>query len=163
MQSIKCRQSPSARLKLNIPPPGYMLLFAALMWFFTQLLPLLIWLASPWNQSGWIIIALSVIPAVGAFYLFGRKQTTANPFQPQKATTLVTNGVYRYSRNPMYLALLMLLTGWALYLGSLVAALFLPLFVLIINHQQIQWEELALEQRFEQEYLDYKTRVRRWL
>jgi protein-S-isoprenylcysteine O-methyltransferase Ste14 len=97
-----------------------------------------IWLASPWNQRGWIIIALSVIPAVGAFYLFDRKQTTANPFQPQKATTLVTNGVYRYPRNPMYLALLMLLTGWALYLGSLVTVLFLPLFVLIINHQQIQ-------------------------
>ncbi|MEW8437138.1 MAG: isoprenylcysteine carboxylmethyltransferase family protein [Candidatus Thiodiazotropha taylori] len=168
MQTTKCRQHSSSNerpsgLKLKIPPPGYMLLFAGLMWFLTQQLPLAIWLSSPWNQSGWIVVALSFVPAASAFYRFGRAQTTADPFHPETASTLVTSGIYRYSRNPMYLASLMLLTGWAIYLGSLVAALFLPLFILIVTQQQILHEEMALEQLFAQNYRDYKARVRRWL
>jgi protein-S-isoprenylcysteine O-methyltransferase Ste14 len=67
------------------------------------------------------------------------------------------------SRNPMYLALLLLLVGWAVQLGSVAAALVPPLFVWVINSQQIKWEEQALERVFGQAYLRYKQQVRRWL
>lgn len=152
-----------SKLRLKIPPPAYMLLFAGLMWWLNTQIPLATWMDSPWNRVGWLVMALSFIPAAGAFRLFMRVDTTADPFHPEQASTLVTRGVYAYTRNPMYLALLLLLIGWTIYLGSAIAILFPPLFVWVINTQQIKWEELALENVFQQEYLDYKQNVRRWL
>lgn len=164
-QSDPCLSSNSCQsiLKLKIPPPVYMFLFALMMWSADQLLPIALWLEQPWNHIGSLIMVLSILPAAGAFRLFNRFATKADPFHPEKASNLVTTGIYRYTRNPMYLALLMLLIGWALYLGSAIAALFPPLFVWLITVVQIKKEEKALQQRFAEAYLDYKRNVRRWL
>lgn len=140
-----------------------MLTFAVIMWWCNSQIPLANWLSEPWNKLGWLIMILSLIPALVALRLFTRVNTTANPFNPEAADTLVTHGMYRYSRNPMYLSLFLLLTGWAVYLGSLVVLLFPPVFIWVIETQQIHYEELALEKLFGEEYLAYKLRVRRWL
>lgn len=150
-------------LKLKIPPPIYMLLLAGLMWLLNRYFPISAWLTQPWNQAGLALIALSFIPAMGAFWQFIRFRTTVNPHHPEKASRLVTTGVYQFSRNPMYLSLFLLLVGWAIYLGSLSPLLLPLLFIWVITSQQIKPEEQVLEKVFGQEYLSYKQKVRRWV
>lgn len=147
-------------MKLKIPPPIYMLLHALLAYglaqypVFSLQLPL------------WIIL-FPAIPAIGlllnALIGFIQHKTTVNPHSPEKATSLVTSGVYRYSRNPMYLGFLLLLVSWVLYLGSLSSLTVLPLFVLVLNTMQIIPEETCLKQRFSESYAAYTHKVRRWI
>ena len=80
-----------------------------------------------------------------------------------RAPCVVTRGVYRWTRNPMYLGMLVVLAGWAVWLGSAAALLGLPLSVLLLNRLQIGPEERILRERFGQDYIDYQARVRRWL
>jgi len=150
-------------LKLKIPPPVYMFLLAGFMWLLNRYFPINVWISLPWNQAGWAVIALSFIPAMGAFWKFIRFRTTINPHHPEKASTLVMTGVYHVSRNPMYLSLFLLLIGWAIYLGSLSSLLLPLLFVWVVTFQQIKPEEQVLEKVFGQEYLSYKQKVRRWV
>ena len=82
---------------------------------------------------------------------------------PSKASSLVTDGVFRISRNPMYLGLLLLLMGWALWLGTASPWLVLPLFVIVITVAQIAPEEQALYRLFGEQYLGYKRNVSRWI
>jgi len=70
---------------MKLPPPIYMFIFAGMMLLLNKILPLSVWLDSPWNQLGLGIIALSFIPATGAFRLFKKVKTTFNPFQPEKS------------------------------------------------------------------------------
>ena len=87
--------------------------------------------------------------------------TTPIPWRP--STALVTDGPYRFTRNPMYVGMAFLFLGLAFALGALVALVFLPLVILIIDRVVIAREEPYLERRFGAEYADYKSRVRRWL
>ena len=98
-----------------------------------------------------------------ALFHFLRRRTTINPLKPASASALVTGGIYRLTRNPMYLGLATLLTAWAIYLGNLAALAGVPLFILYMNRFQIAPEERALEARFGADYIAYRTRVRRWL
>ena len=82
---------------------------------------------------------------------------------PDHTRDLVTEGLYRYTRNPMYVGLLVILTGFAILLGGVTPFLLLPLFYWLITSYQIKPEERVLEQKFGQQYLDYKKRVKRWL
>ncbi len=94
---------------------------------------------------------------------FFRQRTTINPFKPEAASHLVVSGLYRYTRNPMYFGMLLVLCGWAVWLGHLIAAAGPVLFAIVLTRLQILAEEAALEARFGQEYRDYKARVRRWI
>src|SRR5687768_11909847 len=94
---------------------------------------------------------------------FRRAGTTVNPLKPGAASSLVRSGVYRVTRNPMYLGFLMLLLGWGIYLSNALALLFVPMFVVYMNKFQIEPEERALTARFGQEFVVYSMRVRRWL
>lgn len=94
---------------------------------------------------------------------FIRQSTTVNPHKPEKAQKLVTGGIYRFSRNPMYLALLILLTCWGFYLGHFLTFLMLPLFVWYMNENQIKPEEEVMLTKFDDEYDAYRDKVRRWL
>ena len=94
---------------------------------------------------------------------FRRARTTVNPLQPTKASTLVATGIYRVSRNPMYLGFLVCLLGWAILLSNPIAFLLPPQFVLGMNRWQIVPEEQALALRFGPEFAAYKIRARRWL
>ncbi|MSV35415.1 MAG: isoprenylcysteine carboxylmethyltransferase family protein [Bryobacterales bacterium] len=110
-----------------------------------------------------VCAAVGVLIAVSGALTFRRAGTTVNPMKPDKATSLVTSGVFAHTRNPMYLGLLIGLTGWSIYLSNAVAFLFLPAFVAYINRFQIAPEEKVLASLFGKEFADYKSRVRRWL
>lgn len=150
-------------LELKIPPPVYALLIATLMWFLNQSVPLIRMLESPANRIGLVIIVLAILVDSSSVYLFFKKRTTINPLKPNNTQGLVTSGLYRYSRNPMYVGLLLILFGFALWLGSITPLIALPLFYWLITNMQIKPEEVILEAKFGQEYLDYKKSVRRWL
>jgi len=81
---------------------------------------------------------------------------------PSKASSLVVTGIYGYTRNPMYLGGLVMLSAWALFLAKLSACFFLPLFVAYLTRFQIIPEERVLRARFGTEFDDYTKRVRRW-
>jgi protein-S-isoprenylcysteine O-methyltransferase Ste14 len=118
--------------------------------------------------SGRIPFALALVAAGALAVLAGgaafrQAQTTVNPMTPEASSSVVTTGVYRWSRNPMYLGFLFVLAGWGVYLGSAAALLFLPAFVLYMNRFQIAPEERALQAKFGASYTGYMRRVRRWL
>ena len=150
-------------LKTKIPPPVYMLMMAGWMWSLDRYFPVYHWLDSPWNRVGLVIVGASILLDVWSLLLFFSVKTTPNPMNPDNTRHLVTTGLYRISRNPMYLGLLVMLTGWALYLGSVSPLSALPLFVWILTRQQIEPEEMILADKFGQQYEDYKRRVRRWI
>lgn len=150
-------------LKTKVPPPAYMLIMAGIMWLLDKYYPLYNWLGSPWNKLGLVIIGVAILLDIWLLLLFFRAKTTPNPMKPGNTIHLVTSGLYRFSRNPMYLGLLVMLIGWALYLGSLSPPAMLPLFVWLLTKQQIEPEETILMDKFSQEYKDYQQRVRRWI
>jgi protein-S-isoprenylcysteine O-methyltransferase Ste14 len=94
---------------------------------------------------------------------FRRARTTVNPMTPSDASALVVSGVYRFTRNPMYLGFLLLLLGELAWLGSPFAFIAAPALVAYLNRFQIAAEECALRERFGAEFVAYTTRVPRWL
>lgn len=94
---------------------------------------------------------------------FHRAHTTINPLSPVRTSVVVQDGIYKVSRNPMYVGMLLLLAAWAVYPENWVAFLPLALFVVLIVRLQILPEERILQQRFGQAYADYRHSVRRWL
>ncbi len=94
---------------------------------------------------------------------FRKSSTTVDPRFPDKSSQLVTTGVYRISRNPMYLGFLVILLGWSLYLVNYIALLLLPAFVAYMTHFQIKPEERVMAQKFSGQFSGYTARVRRWI
>ena len=83
--------------------------------------------------------------------------------KPESASSLVVSGIYRFTRNPMYLGMLLVLSGWAIFLSNALSFLFLPAYVVYMNRFQIGPEERALAAKFPQPFADYRSEVRRWL
>ena len=150
-------------LKLKIPPVAQFIAVAFGMWLIAKFTPALS-IDIPARRV-FIVLFIGLggfvaIPAVATFRAVG---TTVEPRRPEEASRLVTSGVYRYSRNPMYLGLLCLLIAWALYLSNVPGFAALPLFVVSMNYLQIHLEEQAMEARFGEEYRAYRKSVRRWI
>ena len=150
-------------LELKIPPPAVGLLMAAIMWLGTWLVPALTFMmpghsvvALAAGLSGAMIDVVSVVA-------FRRAGTTVNPMKPDTSSSLVASGIYTRTRNPMYLGLLLILLGWAIYLSNAMAFLLLPGFIWYINRFQIEPEEKALASRFGAKFDSYASRVPRWL
>ena len=113
-----------------------------------------------------VAVAMAVIGvavAVAGVVSFRRARTTVNPLNPAAASALVVSGIYRWTRNPMYLGVLVCLLGGVVYTGSVPALLVLPPFVAYMNRFQIAPEEMALRGRFGAEFDSYRARVRRWI
>ena len=110
-----------------------------------------------------VLGAAGVLLDLAGLVNFLRAKTTVNPLKPAAASALVTAGVYRITRNPMYLGMAILLAAWGVYLANVAALAVLPLFIVYTNRFQIAPEERALEARFGAEYSRYCERVRRWL
>ncbi len=110
-----------------------------------------------------IAAMIGVILAACAIYQFFRLKTTIEPTKPDETSALVTEGVFRLSRNPMYLALLLVLTGWVIFLGNWYGLLAPMFFVGYINRFQIQPEERILAAKFSDAYSVYRSQVRRWI
>ena len=107
--------------------------------------------------------AAGTVIALAGVVEFVRRKTTVNPVTPGAAAVIVTSGIYRFSRNPMYLGLLLVLMGWAVWLSNLMAFALLPFFVLYMNRFQIEPEERALSAKFGRAFIDYMGSVRRWI
>jgi len=111
-----------------------------------------------------VIIALTGgATALAGDLEFKRARTTINPFRPENSTALVTSGIYRFTRNPMYVGLTLVLLGWAAFLCSAWALVGPVIFVLYIGRFQIAPEERVLSAKFGAAYTEYSARVRRWL
>lgn len=148
---------------LRLPPPVWMILAGAAMWALHRWLPVATFIALPWNRIGWVIVAAGVATSITASTQFRRAGTTLNPWDPSKSTQLVTNGIFAFSRNPMYLGLILVLAGWAMWLGSLSPWLMLPLLIVLLTRRQILPEERALRELFGEGYAQYCRTVGRWL
>lgn len=150
-------------LELKLPPVAVALLAAALIWLAARALPSLD-LAIPWRHAGAGIFVFGggLIALIGAIS-FRRTGTTLNPLRPEAASNLVRSGLFAYSRNPMYLGLLVALVGWSLQVSNAAAVPILAGFVAYMNRFQIRPEERALEQLFGADFVDYRRHVRRWI
>lgn len=146
-----------------IPPPVWALLVGAAMWELNHRWPLVTVIPAPWNRLGWCVMVLAFIAPFAAISQFGHAGTTVSPHQPEATTVLVTDGVFAWTRNPMYLGLTTALIGWAGSLGTLSAFAGPLLFVPLIERLQILPEEQALRARFGKAYDQYCARVNRWL
>lgn len=151
------------RLELKVPPVAQALVIGFLMWLLSASLPSLA-LSLPWRTM--LALAFYVagtVIALAGLVEFIRRKTTVNPVTPGAAAVVVTSGIYRWSRNPMYLGLLLVLIGWAVWLSNLMAFALLPLFVLYMNRFQIEPEERALSAKFGRSFTEYTRSVRRWV
>ncbi|MBX3332059.1 MAG: isoprenylcysteine carboxylmethyltransferase family protein [Nitrospira sp.] len=149
-------------VELKVPPLALVFLFGALMWLVSAYSRFTI--ALPW-RSTFAVIFFTVGSAIvlAGVLTFRRMKTTVNPLTPEATTTMVTSGIYRFTRNPMYLGFFLVLVGWAIYLSNLPAFVFLPLFVWYMNRFQILPEERALGTKFSEAFTRYKRSVRRWI
>ncbi len=150
-------------LHLRIPPLSVTLLAGVLGWFGARAFPGLI---VPFPGRLWLTAELALLGLFCAglgVASFRRFRTTVNPLRPAAATALVTSGIYRFTRNPMYLGFLLLLLAELAWFANPVAWLAAPAFVLYLDRFQIEPEEQALRARFGPEYLLYAARVRRWI
>ncbi len=150
-------------LNLKIPPVAQGVIAAALIWMCSGYIPLYI-INFPYQV---VIVAIlffigGVVALLGV-YAFRKMSTTVDPRYPDKASTLVVIGIYKYSRNPMYLGILLVLLGWALFLGAISGFVVPVVFVVAINQLQIKPEERALKEMFQDSYADYTKSVRRWI
>ncbi len=148
-------------LDLKIPPLVTGAVTATGMWLVSRTLPTLAF--APLRVVAVGLGLIGVVITALAMLSFWRVHTTVNPMKPSSASSLVTSGIYRFTRNPMYLGMLLILVGWALYLANVLAFVFLPAFILYMNRFQIEPEERALTALFRQDFLEYASRVRRWI
>jgi protein-S-isoprenylcysteine O-methyltransferase Ste14 len=161
--SLPNRSANGQTMNTLVPPPVVALIVGAAMYGVARVLALgkfeLVWqtpLAMVLLVSGGLLLLVGAVSFVVA-------KTTINPMRPEGASHLITTGIYRLSRNPIYLADVLLLAAWAVWLGSALNIVFLVVFVAYIQRFQILPEERALRQIFGENYTDYCSRVRRWL
>ncbi len=150
------------QLELKIPPVIVFLIFVFFMWALESLLPF-----GQFDFYGRIIfckilILIAVLVGIISLWQLYRAGTSIHPAKFSKVSTLVTSGLYNYSRNPMYLSLLIFLLAWGLWLGNAFNVLLAAGFVAYMNTFQIGLEEKVLLDRFGRDYKNYCILVRRW-
>lgn len=150
-------------MKNKVPPPVYLVLAGALMWLVSRSHYDLS-VSLPFALELFILCILAgALIAIVAVLQFRKAHTTIDPLHPAKASALVSQGIFRFSRNPMYLGMAFLLLGLAIRLESAFALMVVPLFILVITYVQIKPEEVALTSLFGTTYTEYCRRVRRWM
>lgn len=152
-----------AARRWRVPPVALFLIVALLMWIVAGWQPS--WRIALRGRTAAAVLLLLVAGAIGiaGVRAFGRARTTVDPLRPEKASVLVTSGIYRRTRNPMYVALAIALLAWATWLGHPLALLGVAAFVAWIDRFQIASEERALRALFGTEFERYCREVRRWL
>lgn len=151
-------------MHLKIPPLLLAVLFAILMVIISFALPQFSYSPPHKTLVAIFVATFGIIIASAGIAAFRHLQTTANPTKPGEASALAIDGIYRRSRNPMYLGFLLFLVACGIYLANIVALLAIPpAFVVYMNRYQIKPEEEALLLIFGDDFVSYQARVRRWL
>ena len=150
-------------LELRIPPPIVGVVVAAGMWALAHLPPVLQWPKFVRLPVALALAATGAVVALGGVMSFRRAKTTVNPLKPETSATLVSTGVYSFTRNPMYLGMALVLVAWSAYLASPWSLVGPLLFALYITRFQIIPEERVLDRLFGEPFAEYRKRVRRWL
>ncbi|MGH8618049.1 MAG: methyltransferase family protein [Burkholderiales bacterium] len=150
-------------MNLLIPPPLVVAILAAAMWGTNRVFEAGRVTSSLQGPLALALLVAATVLMIAAVAPFVTAKTTINPLKPANASKLITGSVFRYSRNPIYLADLLLLAALAVWLGHLANVIWLVAFVVYINRFQIRPEEAALTILFGAEYATYCARVRRWL
>ena len=145
----------------KVIPPVYLVVALLVMAALHFLVPLGRFIEPPYSYFGVLPLVGGIVMAATASSAFRRAGTPVLPFE--RSTALVTTGLYRFTRNPMYLGMLLILAGVALLFGSVSTLLPIPVFAWAIQRNFIVGEERFLEEIFGAQYLDYKRQVRRWL
>ena len=150
------------QLELRLPPLPLTFIFAVLMWGINYLLPL------GFNFTGQALLAsfflfLSLLFILPAAFSFFKAKTTVDPRTPNKSNTLVISGLYKISRNPMYVGMLLCLISLSIAQGNIISLLLSFVFALYLTRFQIKPEERFLTEKFGEQYLQYCETVRRWL
>ena len=152
-------------LELKVPPPLVALCCAILMWLVSKLTGTLtlVQFSSLFNMFAVLLVLTGLGIGLTAVLEFRKAQTTINPVNPESSSTLVDTGIFSKTRNPMYLGVLLILSGWAVFLANPLTMAGLLVFVLYITRFQIMPEERALTGIFASEFEDYCNRVGRWI
>ena len=149
----QCRRGPV--------PPVFFLAALLLMAALHRALPLATVFVPPWSYPGAVLLVAGLVVTIVSANAFARAGTAIRPFE--ESSVLVVSGCYRFTRNPMYLGMLLVLLGVAVLLGSATPFLVPLLFAWLIQQRFIRHEEAMLEERFGDEYRAFRARVRRWL
>jgi protein-S-isoprenylcysteine O-methyltransferase Ste14 len=154
-------QKDSPDINKFVHPPILAFGFILLGFLLGKFLPILPSVGQTLKPIGLPIVIIGLLVGFSGFFEISRAKTTLNPHG--SVTTIVSSGIYRFTRNPMYLGFLMMVAGFPLAYGSLWGVLLTPFFVLTMNRLVIEKEEAYLEKKFGEPYTSFKRRVRRWL
>lgn len=145
----------------KVLPPSCLFIALATMVLLHFFIPVYRLIPYPWNAAGLVLLAVGIALNISADRTFTAHGTTVKPFE--ESSTLVTSGVFSYSRNPMYLGMVLMLTGVAVLLGAASPFIIIPVFAITLNRLFITAEESMLAKRFPDTWKQYSSRVRRWL
>ncbi len=150
-------------MELRVPPPVVALISAATMWLVAEQLTYFGLEIPLRGLLSLVLLVVGLAVELSAVLLFLEARTTVNPMRPRNTARLVEHGIYRVTRNPMYLGVLLLLAAWAVWLGNPLNIAVLALFAWYVTRFQIIPEERILRALFAESYESYCSRVRRWL
>ncbi len=152
-------------MKAMIPPPVVLLICGLLMWLTDKWTPAFDFEIRNRMILFWVILLGGMCVLASGVVNIIRRKTTIHPDRRSltEPTTLVTTGIFRYTRNPIYLGMAIILTAWVVFLESWLAVIGVFLFIGFITQYQIKPEEGALEKIFGDAYVRYRKNVRRWL
>ena len=146
---------------IKIPPPLIVLVLIISIYFSSKKIDLI---NIPFQlEISFFILSLGILVFINPVLKFIKSKTTINPIQFEETNRLVTSGIFKYSRNPMYLGMLMIIISTSIFYLNIYSILTPFLFVFWINKFQIKREEIFLTEKFGKEYLSYKNKTRRWL
>ncbi|MAM15233.1 MAG: hypothetical protein CMF90_06195 [Candidatus Marinimicrobia bacterium] len=148
-------------MKKRIPPPLIAMLCVLIIFLSKSIFPSFVF--SYKLQLGIFVITIGFLLLIISIKSFIDNKTTINPLNLKKSTYLVTSGVFRFSRNPMYLGMLLFLLGTAIILNIIGGLIISILFIFYMNFFQIIPEEKALQNLFGKNYRNYRKTVRRWI
>lgn len=151
------------RLELKVPPVVVFALALAGMWWSAALLPSIAFEVPLRIALVMICVVLAGYIGISGVLEFRRHQTTVNPHTPNNASTVVQTGIFKYTRNPMYLGLVVLLIGAMIYWQNVALLWAVVAFITYLNRFQISPEERILSEKYGSQYTSYVAKVRRWI
>ena len=144
-----------------VHPPVVVLLFIVIAYFLGRFVPFPFIPSTIWRNVGLLLTCIGFLLGISALLEFRKERTTLDPHGSSKQ--VVTSGIYRFTRNPIYLGFLLMVIGLPLNSGLIWGIILAPLYMIVMTRLIIEQEEAYLEKKFKDHYTNYKSRVRRWL